>query len=85
MESYIVRIYRTEKDNPSGLVGVVEEVGQRGRAAFTNLDEMWEILNPAGKEERRSGGRKKARAKRRKKPMDEVRCLNPRLDRKKGG
>ena len=45
MESYVVRIYRSEKDNPAGLVGVVEQVGRSGLQAFTNLEEMWEILN----------------------------------------
>jgi len=27
------------------LVGVVEEVGLEGNKAFSNLDELWEILN----------------------------------------
>jgi hypothetical protein len=47
MHSYIVRIYREEPDNPRKLVGIVEEVGKKGRLAFTTLDELWEILNPA--------------------------------------
>jgi hypothetical protein len=47
MHSYIVRIYREEPDNPCQLVGIVEEVGKKGRRAFTTLDELWEILNPA--------------------------------------
>ncbi len=41
---YIVRIYRLGKKNPCRLVGVVEEVGVKGRKAFTNYDELWEIL-----------------------------------------
>jgi hypothetical protein len=47
MENYIVRIYRFEKDNPRGLVGIVESVegGQREKRAFTNLQDLWEILN----------------------------------------
>jgi hypothetical protein len=47
MENYIVRIYRFEKDNPRQLVGIVESVEgkQRGKRAFTNLDDLWEILN----------------------------------------
>lgn len=49
MESYVVRIYRSEKDKPRILVGVVEEVGAQGKKAFTNLDELWEILNPKKK------------------------------------
>jgi hypothetical protein len=43
--SYIVRIYRYEKDDPCGLVGVVEEAGGRGKKVFTNLEELWEIMN----------------------------------------
>jgi hypothetical protein len=43
--NYIVRIYRFKKDDPRGLVGVVEEVGIKGKRAFTNYDELWEILN----------------------------------------
>lgn|GEM_PF-1752957 len=45
MNSYIVRIYRQEADKPSELVGAVEEVGVEGKKAFTNIDELWEILN----------------------------------------
>ena len=45
MKKYILSIYRGEKDKPKSLVGVVEEVGFRDRKAFTNLDELWEILN----------------------------------------
>jgi len=42
---YIVRIYRHEKDRPRSIVGTVEEVGAEGKRAFTNLDELWKILN----------------------------------------
>ena len=45
MESYIVRIYRREKDDPRSFVGMVEEVGVEEKKAFTNLDELWNILN----------------------------------------
>jgi hypothetical protein len=45
LRSYIVRVYRREKDNPRLLVGVVEVVGTAGRKAFTNFDELWGILN----------------------------------------
>ena len=46
MNSYLVRIYRRGEDNPRILVGVVEELGVNGKKAFTNLYELWEILNP---------------------------------------
>lgn len=42
---YIVRIYRCEKDKPQKLIGVVEEVGAEERKTFSNLDELWNILN----------------------------------------
>jgi hypothetical protein len=42
---YIVRIYRFDKKNPRHLVGVVEEIGIKGKKAFTNYDELWEILS----------------------------------------
>jgi len=45
VESYILRVYRGEKDNPRSFVGIVEEVGSEERKAFTNLDELWQILN----------------------------------------
>jgi hypothetical protein len=41
---YIVRIYRFDKKNPRRLVGVVEEVGGKGKKAFTNYDELWDII-----------------------------------------
>ncbi|MFI5295628.1 MAG: hypothetical protein ACHQ0Y_11460 [Thermodesulfovibrionales bacterium] len=45
MDNYIVRIYRREKDNPRVLAGLVEEVGTKGKKAFNDLDDLWEILN----------------------------------------
>ncbi len=47
METYIIHIYRFQRDNPRGLVGIVEsvETKRREKSAFTNLDELWEILN----------------------------------------
>jgi hypothetical protein len=46
MNSYLVRIYRRGEDNPRLLVGVVEEPGVNGKKAFTNIYELWEIINP---------------------------------------
>ena len=46
MKDYLIRIHRREKNNPQILVGVVEEVGVEGNKAFSNLDELWSILNP---------------------------------------
>jgi hypothetical protein len=44
MKTYIVRIYRFEDKKPFNLVGVVEEVGVEVRKAFSNYDELWNIL-----------------------------------------
>jgi hypothetical protein len=46
LRNYIIRIYRYDNDNPKKIVGVVEEPEIEGRKAFTNLDELWWILNP---------------------------------------
>jgi hypothetical protein len=43
--SYIIRVYRFEKDRPKSLVGVVFEAGKKGKKAFQSYDEFWEILN----------------------------------------
>jgi hypothetical protein len=37
-------------------VGVVEEIGEKAKNAFTNIEELWEILNP---HKRETGFRKK--------------------------
>jgi len=59
--SYLVRIYRFAKDKPWSLVGLVEETGIKGKKAFTNYDELWDILNnpKAGK----SAKKKRSQAK----------------------
>jgi len=48
IKTYIIRIYREERDDPHSLVGIVEEVGREGRRAFSNLDELWELLKSRG-------------------------------------
>jgi hypothetical protein len=48
-KTYIVRVYRFARDNPRRLVGVVEEVGRKGKKAFTGYQELWEILNLPGR------------------------------------
>ena len=63
MGNYIVRIYRSEKGNPRKLVGLVEEVGKDGRRGFTNLDELWGILNQAGKDAAPERGKVRERGK----------------------
>jgi len=48
-KTYIVRVYRFSRDNPRRLVGVVEEIGRKGKKAFTGYQELWEILNWPGR------------------------------------
>ncbi len=43
--SYVVRVYRFEKNKPYNLVGVVEEAGAKGKRAFTSLAELWDIIS----------------------------------------
>jgi len=49
MTSYLVRIYRKAENNLRMLVGVVEEPGVKEKKAFSNLYELWDILNPVKK------------------------------------
>ncbi|GBD98457.1 hypothetical protein BMS3Abin07_00471 [bacterium BMS3Abin07] len=44
MESYIVRIYRRNKDELQGLAGIVESVRMEERIPFSNLGELCRIL-----------------------------------------
>jgi hypothetical protein len=43
--NYIIRIYHCDKKRPRSIVGVVEQAGIRGKQAFNDYDELWEILN----------------------------------------
>jgi len=45
LANYIVRIYRFDRKKHRHIVGFVEEVGFKGKKAFTNYDELWEILS----------------------------------------
>lgn len=69
MNSYLVRIYRRAENNPRMLIGVVEEIGKSEKRAFSNLDELWDILNP----ERRGGNHPgKARDRKKKESSQEA-------------
>ena len=59
MQNYVLRIYRREKKDPRILVGVVEEVGVEGNKAFSNLDELWSILNSSKAETAKAKKRNK--------------------------
>ena len=53
MEDFIIRIYRFEKDNPRGIVGLIEKVGKKERIGFTSIDELWQFLNSSIRGEKR--------------------------------
>ena len=40
MENYIVRIYRRNGENPSDIVGIIEEVGVKEKKVFKDFDEL---------------------------------------------
>ena len=44
MESYVVRIYRRAGRQSRILIGTVEEAGTGRKMAFSNIEELWEIL-----------------------------------------
>jgi hypothetical protein len=44
MESYVVRIYRRSGRKARILIGTAEAAGTGRKMAFTNIEELWEIL-----------------------------------------
>ena len=44
MESYVVRIYRRVGRKSRILIGTVEAAGTGRRMAFSNIEELWDIL-----------------------------------------
>ncbi len=44
MESYIIRIYRREKDDLQKITGVAEIAGLEGMKRFNSLEELLNIL-----------------------------------------
>ncbi len=44
MDSYVVRIYRRAGKKSRILIGTVEEAGTERKMAFSNKEELWEIL-----------------------------------------
>ncbi len=44
MDSYIVRIYRRDQDDPGELAGLVEMVGTSDRLSFRNFPELTSVL-----------------------------------------
>jgi len=44
MDSYVVRIYRRDVKESRILIGTVERPGTDERMGFSNIEELWEIL-----------------------------------------
>ena len=44
MDSYVVRIYRRAGRKSRILIGTVEAAGTERKMAFSNIEELWEIL-----------------------------------------
>ena len=45
MNNYILRVYRLDRKKPHSLVGLVEGVETKKKMAFTNVQELWDILS----------------------------------------
>ena len=48
MESYVIRIYRRDDENPGNCVGLAEIIEKDEKKVFKNLDELVEILKTQG-------------------------------------
>lgn len=45
MDSYIIRMYRRDAENPENLVGLVETVGEEAKRPFHSAGELVAILS----------------------------------------
>ena len=52
IETYIVRIYRRDRNDPQNIAGLVEIIGAGEKMTFTSRDELWGVLmrDPGGRE-----------------------------------
>ena len=44
VDSYIIRIYRRDIDNPETMVGVLEAASDEVQQSFHSRDELWDLL-----------------------------------------
>jgi len=47
VDSYIIRIYRRDIDNPETMVGVLEAASDGVQQSFHSRDELWNLLAEA--------------------------------------
>jgi len=59
LEVFIVRIYRREESDRRQVAGTVEKPGKAATCAFTNLDELRDILIGKGPRRRSAGSSRK--------------------------
>ena len=45
MESYIIKIYRQEKQKPEKVVGIALHVTTGKQTVFSNAEELWQVIN----------------------------------------
>lgn len=55
MDSYVVRIYRRPGRRSRILIGTVEVAGTEKKLAFSNVEELWEILRRPKRRRQRLG------------------------------
>ena len=56
-DDYIIRIYRRDRQNPRMVVGTVEQVGEKMKMGFTDIEELRLIMGvPRGQTPRRKEG-----------------------------
>lgn len=56
METYIIRIYQRDKNDPKKVTGVVEEIGKEEKKGFISPDSLWRILTSSSRESGRKSG-----------------------------
>lgn len=61
MNTYIVRVYQKGNCIHNRLLGIVEKVGAAEKKAFTDFEELREILNPQKDQEDKRAKKKKAK------------------------
>lgn len=53
IETYIIRVYRRNRDDPRKIAGLVETVGKDEKKAFASQEELLRILNTERKKRKR--------------------------------
>jgi hypothetical protein len=44
IETYIIRVYRRNRNDPRKIAGLVETVGKNEKKAFSTREQLWDIL-----------------------------------------